>query len=359
MPISNYRDPTKVLAGSAARLIPIYKQLQKEIFGEEDNTFQFFGAAVRESLVGGTFDELDVEINLPEKAFHKKAILYYLKQFGVEGESNNRFAGTLKVKTQFGVEYKINIWFIRPVSVWSCDVVSFYLENGRPRHYNASFVPSISNYQNSIFIEHFNEVTADNVVDYLKTGADLVARYGWQMQQKTLDKLNSIIESAKPLEMFYETIMGFRSYKIGPGGYLYGFHNAKWETAELEVDCDMFRQHIKVSESTVDGNVETSDKSSGHGCGIYIYKDLMECILNYQGDAIALVVANGGDFWEGERGFRVEKARIEKLWVFRGSNPLRTHYEVNGGVVVDCTRTEAIREILNSGLKIDSERALL
>ena len=81
--------------------------------------------------------------------------------------------------------------------------------------------------------------------------------------------------------------------------------------------------------------------------------------MNYKGQAIGLVVANGGDVWEGERGYRVEKARIEKLWVFRGSPELKTHYEINGGVIVDCTRTEFLKEIIGSGIKIDSERALL
>lgn len=364
MPISNTRDLKKSLTESSARLAPIYKQLEKEVFGvDKASPFIFFGPAVRESLIGGTFDEIDVELPFNSSNFFRAAAIFTLRgsmRATRDDAADSRFAGQFEIISQLGVKYKINVWFIRPISRWSCDDVAFCIgSDDKPKHNGPHKIPSFNTYTSNISIENYDDINAENVVDYLKSGADLTAKYGWQMAQQTLNKLNGIIEASKPLEMYYETIIGFRSYKIGSDGYLYGFHSARWDTAELVVDCEDFRQHIKVSESTVGGSVATSDNSEGHGCGIYLYKSLMECLINYKGDAIALVVANGGDFWEGERGFRVEKARIEKLWVFRGSNPLRTHYEINGGVVVDCSRDEAVRDILAAGISIDSERSLL
>ena len=266
MPISNNRDLKKSLTESSARLIPIYKQLEKEVFGvDKESPFIFFGFAVRESLIGGTFDEIDVELPYNSINFFRAAAIFTLRQTlnaTRDDAADSRFAGQFEITSQLGVKYKINVWFIRPVSCWSCDDAAFLIDvDNRPKHFGANKILVFNNYTTEIFIENFDDITAENVVDYLKIGADLTAKYGWKMAQQTLNKLNGIIEASKPLEMYYETIIGFRSYKIGPDGYLYGFHSARWDTAELEVNCENFRQHIKVSESTVGGSVATSDNS--------------------------------------------------------------------------------------------------
>lgn len=359
MPISN-RSEQRALKESSARLAPIFTQLRDEVFFGDDS-FLFFGPAVRESLMGGQFDEIDLFIggNTVSKAF-TASFAYYLishvKLITDEEEKTDKL-GAFQLKTQFGTEYKINVWFHRPGVIWSCDDVTFSLPNNKPQHSGSINIPTFTDV--SLQILNYDSITAENVIEHLKIGADLTTRYGWQMSTETLQKLNGIIESSKPLDMVYETITGFRSFNIDPNGKLQGFHSTIWDTAELEVDCPEFRVHIKESEETSGGSPITATGEYGHGCGIYIYKSVMECLMNYAGQAIAVVVANGGDVWEGERGYRVEKARIEKLWVFRDSKfKLAPNYQVNGGVVVDCTRDEFLREVFSSGMKIDSERAL-
>lgn len=351
----NYSTDAK-LRQSYVRLKPAMDEIKELVFYNKNIGLIFFGSTVRDSIAGGLVNNYNIHVGVYNSDYFgtlmQKDISARFPRLESENDEKGNFLGKYSFKSKFG-DKTFEIWTKIPSPNWSVDRGFF---DGQ-YHTNIAWVTNaLTNKKITLFDSQ--KVNKDNYETVLKEGAQISVQYGLTIDEQSLAVINRIVDSLKPLEMFNETIYGFRSFKINRQGKLQGFYNAIWETAELEADCPDFRDHIKAAVVTDGGSAQTEDGMSVHGCGIYIYKDLMECIMNYQGQALALCVLNGGDFWEGERGFRAEKVRIEKLWVFKGAT-LNPTYEVVGGVMVDVSRTDAIKDILGLGLNIDTSNTLL
>lgn len=324
-----------------ARLRPIYDFIENEISsGEAFSGFTLSGVGVLDAYYGG----FEQKFNVAHLVFLKypwtlNVLKYSLKDFqDPKNPDNYIFKGK---NGDFTVSFKAEF-----VPIWSCEKILFTRSGGE------NFV---SNDRISLLSK---PTTADEAKEFLAKGIKYCQRYGWAIEPHSLEILAKKIEFDQPFEV-KEAVLGFRAYSI-ENGYLKGGAGNLWITAKLSVDCPDFHQHINDSVSTVGGYSTSSDGAKIHACGIYIYKDPTECVHYYgigkKMNAIAAVVG-WGDIWEGERGYRVEHSRIEKLWVM-GDNVQLRPYDIVGGVIVNAKLADFYREIYTSGLSIDSANSL-
>lgn len=314
--------------GATARLAPLLRFCREEFKLSEEA--RFVGDCVMRSLVGLPIEDLviyDPYLNFKQEMFHK-----YTTDYGT-----------------------FNISINQPVvRYWDYDGVFFRLYGGKVFFNSAAVINDIFTSQQ---IHLYNNLSEPEKA--FELGLKYIADTGWRISPDSMATIQRAFEKNKPLQEYNETILGFRAYNISSQGYLTGAQGVIWETPKLTVDCPQFREHIQDSESTVGGGARNDSGQNVHGCGIYMYKDPTECVIYYgvgnKMHAIAAVVG-WGDFWEGERGYRIEHARIEKLWVL-GQRPLRP-YKINGGVVMDCKIQDFFKDIYSTGLEFDSSRSL-
>lgn len=170
---------------------------------------------------------------------------------------------------------------------------------------------------------------SNNPKETLERGLEYAKTYSLNIDQRSLEILAERINALQPPPEVNEVLIGFRAYKV-QDGYLYGMHNAKWESRELTVTCPEFTQHIKSV------GADWRQEAGQHECGIYMHKDPAVCLYEVKGtQAIALVYAYGvvGDF---DKGYRAEKCEIQKLWVFTDDSTGKAYSpEIKPGVY-DC-----------------------
>jgi hypothetical protein len=62
-----------------------------------------------------------------------------------------------------------------------------------------------------------------------------------------------------------------------------------------------------------------------------------------------------GNAFEGERGWRVEHCRIDKLWIWDAKKrPDRGQYNIAGGIILGTKQGDFFREIYTSGVDFDN-----
>jgi len=332
---------------ATARLAPVYEALRDTVFLGEDNIFDLTGAGVRDAIFGGVNpnNHYEVRFQIPANSFYRKLLENHLAKWQIG-------ANKYKIVPKTG-PIEFSFW-TTPKFLWNCDIGSFNLGD----YIAAPHIKEINKTKQIELINYHSVSKTSDAKEALNYGIELCQKYNWTIEEGTLKYLAGIIEQDAPLSEG-QFVVGFRAYNI-QHGYLYGGAGNPWETAQLSVDCPNFRQHMRAAVETTGGEPIDSSGRRIHGCGIYIYKDPAECV-HYYGigksmNAIAAVVG-WGDIWEGERGYRVEHSRIEKLWVFQDSPQLRP-YEINGGVIVNASLGDFYKDIYSTGLEFEHNRGL-
>ena len=299
MPLTN--PNTEKYRNAVAKLAHIYDTIEKEIFLGIKTPFKLVGACVRDALLGGTTDTYHVvmpRINNPD---------LYVTLWGRHLERFMHVDNAIVLGTPYG---NLNITIDSEFDPqWSFDRVTYDTTNGiilNSDNTTATLVrdPASLSYR----------VTDPS--ETLKYGLTISAKYNLKVDPASIDWLANRIQALEPPPKVNETLVGFRAYKISDG-VLYGQHDAKWESTNLEVDCPDFVQHIK--EAPSDWRMARLEGISTHECGIYIIKDPATCLYEVKNiDAMALVWAEGvvGDF---DKGYRAQKCEIKKLWVFKNT----------------------------------------
>ena len=328
-----------------ARLRPVYDKIQEEVFFNQGVPFYLSGPGVRDAIYGG-FDNNFVLTNfIPDNNYIPSHWWKYI------GESLDR---TLE---KFLVEDDICYQLETRMGKFNFKIKNDYQPIWSFDNYLWGPTLSLNNLSTPPNISARRPKDAAEAKEQLIYGNQICQQYGWVIPQNVLEMFASVIELEAPLEKA-QPVVGFRAYNI-ENGYLKGAHQATWETAKLSVNCPDFRLHIRESATTVGGISRNEKGDTIHSCGIYIYKDPTECVHYYgigkRMGAIAAVIG-WGDTWEGERGYRVEHARIEKLWVLTDQQ-LRP-YDIYGGVIVNAKLNDFYKDIYTSGLEFEASRSL-
>lgn len=95
-----------------------------------------------------------------------------------------------------------------------------------------------------------------------------------------------------------------RTFRIGPGGQLYPVNSATaWSEGWNTAACNRDRPH--------------RPPDAGCRCGFYLYSDPAYVLAQPPSRQVLAVVAVNGTMEAGSRGARVERARIEAIWLGR------------------------------------------
>ena len=314
---------------ASAKLTPIATEIKKQMFLDVDIKFDFVGETVRDALFGSIVNKyvIDYATNPIAKIFIEKS----LEQF--KGVGNDYY----KLITPFG---DIKVSFLKDTDEpywWSCDWYRFSLTSG------------ITQATSKLAILESNKVLAlsgdiskcNNPQEILEQGVKYAQQYGWTFEQDSIDKLANAIKKNQPLENTHELVIGFRAYNLTTDSYttnnylLKGNYGKPWETESLVVDCADFKQHVSDVDADWRGRpgADSSGADGKHDCGIYIYKDPSECLYHYgktegTNGAIALVYG-WGVIAEFEKGYRAEKCKISRLWIWDKNKRLKDTYKLD------------------------------
>jgi hypothetical protein len=317
-----------------------------ELFFENNIDTTFFGETVRDAIAGGLVDNFHAKIWAPDNKYWRNLIFNDLarrfERVNHEYDEEPNFLGQWKFKSKFG-DKTVCFYSNQPTPIWSCDMATFNTDGNQ--HTNLEYMERTLKTK-LIDIVNKGYVSTANHEKELLYAAGVGAKYGWTIGESSLAHINGIIEELKPLpEITDSLIVGFRIFAV-KYGVLQGYHNAQWKTEKLDAVCDQdkLKQHL-----------QSTDFDRGeHGCGIYIYKDAAEAINEYKNDAVALVMGWGNAF-EGERGWRVEHCRIDKLWIWDSNKrPDRGQYNIAGGIILGAKQGDFFREIYTSGVDFEN-----
>ena len=314
---------------ASVKLNSIAKEVKRQIFLDVDIAFDFVGETVRDALFGSLINKyvIDYTTNSVAKIFIEKS----LEQFKIAGEDY------YELNTLYGI---IKVTFLKDTDEpywWSCDWFRYNLNKG--------IIPNSSKcnlLENNKILALSGDISkCDNPQVVLEQGVKYAQQYGWTFEQNSIDKLTLAIKKNQPLENTHELVIGFRAYNLQLNSFkrdqfcLTGNFGIHWKTESLTVDCVDFKQHI--SEIDADWRGRPGADSNGadgkHDCGIYVYKDPSECLYHYGkteslNSAIALVYG-WGVIAEFEKGYRVEKCKISRLWIWDKDKKLIDDYKLD------------------------------
>lgn len=301
MPIThrpNYKTATAFLA-------PIYEVIQSEL--QTDLNFQITGKTALYALYGIPYDTIETAgLSWPE----------------------------IMITTKFGIFKVVDVTNTR---FWEAEHISFGKLYNTFKWFNPAAEPKVS--LNPLKLRYNR-----NIRDYkaaLNSGLEISQKLGWTIHPDSLWKLNHYADADRPLEKVEVLISGFRAYNIDKG-LLHGGYGYPWATNELTVDCPKFREHIKAPTNV-------------HNCGIYILKDPQAAFEYNMGNVFKVItqVVGGGAFWEGEKGYRVEQCRIEKVWGTKETLELLSkHYQFPAGIEIINTQQDFLKSIGYKGVRI-------
>jgi hypothetical protein len=335
----------KKVQQSYVRLKAAGEEINEVFFNNNINTV-FFGETVRDAIAGGLVDNFHAVIWAPDNKYWRNLIFNDLarrfERVNHEYDEEPSFLGQWKFKSKFG-DKTVCFYSNRPTPIWSCDNSLFDTNAGV--HGELAYLERTLNVKTIDIINKIH-VTEKNYEKELLYAAGISAKYGWNIGESSLEHINGIIEQLKPLpEITDSLIVGFRIFAV-KNGLLRGYHSTDWPTEKLDAVCEQgkLKQHL-----------QSTDFDRGeHGCGIYIYKDAAEAMNEYKNDAVALVMGWGNAF-EGERGWRVEHCRIDKLWIWDAKKrPDRGQYNIAGGIILGTKQGDFFREIYTSGVDFDN-----
>lgn len=304
MPINNLTK--KNFRDAVVRLAPIMEQVNEQVFDDYNLGQQMFGDTVRNAVLGGIIDEINIQIDKLSNDHHAFIFGKYLNaKFPTAVKFDDHV--TFMMETKFGPQ-RVNLYNTLPIVYWNIDQGT----------YNGHDYIQFPNDNSIQLIRNDLVKQSDNPKAILQRGIELATKYGMTLDEYSIKLLAEQISAKEPPEHVNETIIGFRSYKINLFGYLVGSYGVSWNSETLTVDCPEFISHVKSAGSdwrmaNLEGN------PNQHQCGIYIHKDPATCLYEVSGtQAMAMVYAYGvvGDF---EKGYRTQHCKIVKLWVFSNS----------------------------------------